>query len=78
MVALETKMLTLTGNNDLVGSFSMERAVKYNYNYGEENEKRSSSKDSNKIISSSYLIVMKRLNKTMMMAFQRRGIKAWR
>jgi hypothetical protein len=31
LIELETKMLTLTGNSELIESFSIERKVKYNY-----------------------------------------------
>lgn len=50
LVELETKMLTLTGNKDLIESFSIEREVKYNYHHGKEENLCSSSKDSNKKI----------------------------
>jgi ATP-dependent DNA helicase DinG len=52
LVELETKMLTLTDNSDLIVSFSIERELKYNYHYGkeegEEDKKISSSKDKKK------------------------------
>lgn len=32
LIELETEMLTLTGNSELIESFSIERRVKYNYN----------------------------------------------
>jgi ATP-dependent DNA helicase DinG len=52
LVELETKMLTLTGNSDLIVSFSIERELKYNYHYGkgegEDKKISSSSKDEKK------------------------------
>ncbi|HZA06614.1 MAG TPA: hypothetical protein VE619_02825, partial [Nitrososphaeraceae archaeon] len=37
LIELETKILTLTGNSDLIESFSIERKVKYNYlGHGQE------------------------------------------
>ena len=44
LIQLETKMLTLTGNSDLIESFSIERKVKYSYN----GKKISSLKDTKK------------------------------
>jgi len=49
LIQLETKILTLTGNSDLIESFSIERKVKYNYN----GKKISSLKDTKKVISAS-------------------------
>ena len=46
LIQLETKMLTLTGNSDLIESFSIERKVKYSYN----GKKISSLKDTKKVI----------------------------
>jgi hypothetical protein len=64
LIKLETKMSTLTGNSDLIESFSMEREVKYNYHYGKEEEKISSSKDSKNItLQPIHLIMMKSLQK---------------
>ncbi|MBV9668440.1 MAG: hypothetical protein JO327_09960, partial [Nitrososphaeraceae archaeon] len=44
LVELETKMLTLTGNSDLIESFSIERKVKYNYPRQREEISRSTNK----------------------------------
>ena len=49
LIELETKMLTLTGNSDLIESFSIERKVKYSYN----GKKISSLKDTKKTVSAS-------------------------
>jgi Rad3-related DNA helicase len=49
LIQLETKILTLTGNSDLIESFSIERKVKYSYN----GKKISSLKDTKKVISAS-------------------------
>ena len=51
LIQLETKMLTLTGNSDLIESFSIERKVKYSYN----RKKISSLKDRKKTVSASEL-----------------------
>ena len=51
LIQLETKMLTLTGNSDLIESFSIERKVKYSYN----RKKISSLKDRKKTVSASDL-----------------------
>jgi ATP-dependent DNA helicase DinG len=57
LVELETKMLTLTGNSDLIVSFSIERELKYNYHYGKEGEedKKISSSTDRKITSATDL-----------------------
>jgi Rad3-related DNA helicase len=49
LIQLETKILTLTGNSDLIESFSIERKVKYSYN----GKKISSLNDTKKVISAS-------------------------
>ncbi|HET7390658.1 MAG TPA: ATP-dependent DNA helicase [Nitrososphaeraceae archaeon] len=53
LIELETKMLTLTGNNAMIESFSIERKVKYNH-HGQE-EKITSSKHRKKVVSASDL-----------------------
>ena len=65
LIQLETKMLTLTGNSDLIESFSIERKVKYNYNE-EENivVKRHEEGNSLPLI---YLIATKKLHKNMIL-----------
>jgi ATP-dependent DNA helicase DinG len=52
LVEVETKMLTLTGNNSLVELLSIEREVKYNYHYYQE--RASKSNDRNKKVVSAF------------------------
>jgi ATP-dependent DNA helicase DinG len=48
LVEVETKMLTLTGNNSLAESLSIERKVKYNYWKGKVSSKEDNKKNNNK------------------------------
>ena len=54
LIELETKMLTLAGNSDLVESLSIERKVKYNYS-GQGEKISSSSTNSKKVVPASDL-----------------------